>query len=88
MEEKEKLVVMATKLSPDIAEKVKYLAKKTNLSTSRIIANILETVVPDLMMCEKLGVFQLSYLLHDLSQSIISWRRSVQEEPENVGVTT
>jgi predicted DNA-binding protein len=85
MEEKKELVVMSTKLRPEIAEKVKYLAKKTDMTTSRFLSNVIETVIPDLMVCEKLGVFQLSYLLQDLKHQLKSWSEFVTTEQDDVG---
>lgn len=83
MEEKD-WVVMSMKVRKELADQVKYLAKKTDLTQSRLLANIVETVVPDLLRCDKLGIFQLSFLLSDLKRSMGSWVRCVTEEPESI----
>jgi len=85
MEEGKELVVMSMKLRPEVAEKVKYLAKKADLKPARFLANLVETVVPDLMVCESLGVFKLSVLMQDLKEELKSWSNFVRDEPGNVG---
>lgn len=84
MEEGKELVVMSMKLRPEMAEKVRYLAKKADLKPSRFLANVVETVIPDLMLCESLGVFKLAVLMEDLKTEIKSWAEFVRDEPENV----
>lgn len=85
MEELKGLVVIGAKVRPEMAEKVKYLAKKAGVSPSRFLSNLLETVVPDLMVCESLGVFKLAVLMDDLKEELKSWSKFVCEEPGNVG---
>lgn len=79
MEEHRELVMMSMKVRADVAEKVKYLAKRVDLTQSRLLANIVETVIPDLMLCDKIGVFQLSYLLRDLQEELKGWVADVKE---------
>ena len=72
-EENEVKVVLAAKVSPELKGKVKELAGKLDLTESKLVENILETFVPDLLRCEKLGVFRFSFLLQDLSKEVKSW---------------
>ena len=88
MDEHKELVVMSMKLRPEIAEKVRYLANKAELKPSRFLANVVETVIPDLMLCESLGVFKVAVLIEDLKVQVKSWREMLSEEPENVSVTS
>ena len=88
MESSKELVVMSMKVRPEIAEQVKYLAQKAELKPSRFLANVLETVIPDLMVCESLGVFKIAVLIEDLKEQVRSWSQMVKDEPENVGLTS
>jgi hypothetical protein len=88
MEEQKELVVMSMKLRPEIAENVRYLADKAGLKPSRFLANVVETVIPDLMRCESLGVFKIAVLIEDLKVQVRSWSEMLSEEPENVTVTS
>jgi hypothetical protein len=84
MEEGKELVVMSMKLRPEVAEKVKYLAKKADLKPARFLANLVETVLPDLLVCETLGVFKIAVLIEDLKTQMKAWSDFVRDEPGNV----
>jgi hypothetical protein len=75
------------RVRPEVVEKVKYLANKAHVTPSRFLSNVLETVLPDLMLCENLGIFQIAVLLRDLKAQLRSWSESVKDEPENVEMT-
>ena len=80
MKDGKELVVIAAKVSPELAEKLKYLAQKADMTQSRLVSNILDTVVPDLVLCDKIGVFQLSYILRDMGKSLKGWVKYMQDE--------
>jgi hypothetical protein len=49
------------------------------------MSNLMEAVLPDLMLCENLGMFRVAALLTDLKHQLRSWSDFVEHEPGNFG---
>ena len=86
MEDEKELVVMSAKVRPQVLEQVKYLAQKAGVSPSKFLSNLMETVLPDLVVCESLGVFKIAALMRDLQEDLGSWSEFIKDRAKRSNV--
>lgn len=54
----------------DIADKLDYLAEKGGITKSKLLSNIVEVVVHDMMIVDKLGIIKLGRFYYELREGI------------------
>lgn len=86
MRKKEKkLRVISICLPEEVISQLDHLAEKADMSRSKLISNLVEVVTPDLIRCDKIGLWKFNILLRDFQEACKQWVCSCIEEPGYVG---
>lgn len=70
IKQKEGKVAVSFWIEKDSADKLEYLAEKGGLTKSKLLSNIVEAVVHDMMLVDKVGIVRLARYLQDLREAI------------------
>jgi predicted DNA-binding protein len=68
--QKEGKVAVSFWIEKDIADRLEYLAEKGGLTKSKLLSNIVEVVVHDLMIVDKFGIVRLGRFYHEMREGI------------------
>lgn len=77
-EKKKDISPIQFKPSRELDERLERLAKKADISKAKLVSNIINEVSKDLENCEKVGIFQFSVLLRNMSESLSEWAERVK----------
>ena len=69
-EKKEGKVAVSFWVEKEVADKLEYLAEKGGLTKSKLLSNIVEAVVHDMMIVDKFGIVRLGRFYHELREGI------------------
>jgi metal-responsive CopG/Arc/MetJ family transcriptional regulator len=64
----------------EVVEKLDYIAEKGGLTRSKLIANLLECAVHDLMILDKTGFIRLAVFYHDMRDAIKNMKTNFSEK--------
>jgi predicted DNA-binding protein len=67
---KDNKVAVSFWIDKDLVDKLDYLADKGGLTKSKLLSNIVEAVVHDMMLVDKVGIVRLASFLQDLREAI------------------
>jgi hypothetical protein len=84
MEEKTEKVRTHVWVNRECLEAAGRLAKKAGMSRNRLLANVLEVNIESLEASDKVGVFQLSFLLRDLAERLKEMTVEIKERPREL----
>ena len=70
VKQKEGKVAVSFWIEKDVADKLEYLAEKGGLTKSKLLSNIVEAAVHDIMLVDKVGIVRLVCFLQDLREAI------------------
>jgi predicted DNA-binding protein len=68
--QKDGKVAVSFWIEKDIADKLDYLAEQGGITKSKLLSNIVEVVVHDMMIVDKLGIIKLGRFYYELREGI------------------
>jgi len=77
--EKKDGVTLSVWVSQDVAETLDRIAGKIGITRSKLVSNLLDAGLDDVLLFEKSGVLSLSCLVRDFKESL---KRNFQEDVE------
>jgi predicted DNA-binding protein len=63
---------------PEVAERLARLTKKTGLTRSRLILNIVDEMTKTLEFTEKVGVLDFALMMRNLGDDMSKWAKKVK----------
>jgi uncharacterized secreted protein with C-terminal beta-propeller domain len=63
---------------PEVAERIDRLAKKADLTRSKLILNIVDEMSKTLEFTGKVGILQFALLLRNASDNLMQWAKNVK----------
>lgn len=76
-------VTLSLWVDRDLVEVLDRLAEKACLSRNQLANNILRVNLEELDACDKVGIYQMSVLLGNMSEAIKAWVENLKENPDD-----